>query len=66
MKPVILDSQSTINVNIDNELSFFDKQNFGSVYEDEPLEDGSIKKVFFDGGQSRSFYSVYSSRKLPR
>jgi hypothetical protein len=52
LKPVLLDSSSQINVNIDNESSMYDRPNFTQVYEEDFLEDGSIEKIYINDGLS--------------
>jgi hypothetical protein len=50
MKPKILQTDSSLSVNIDNEVSMYDRTNFVRVYEDNTLEDGSVESVYFNDG----------------
>ena len=60
----LADTAPTLSVNIDSEMSFFDKTNFGLVYEDEPLADGSVKKVFFPEGVELQPYIINRTNKV--
>ena len=50
LKPILLDSSAQINVNIDNEISMYDRTNFTQVYEEDFLDDGSVEKIYIDDG----------------
>jgi hypothetical protein len=50
LKPILLDSSTKINVNIDNEISMYDRTNFTQVYEEDILDDGSIEKIYINDG----------------
>ena len=64
MKVTLANTAPTLSVNIDSEMSFFDKTNFGLVYEDEPLADGSVKKVFFPEGVELQPYIINRTNKV--
>lgn len=65
LKPLILDSESKINVSIDNEISMYDRSNFTQVYEEDSLPDGSIERVFISDGLSlRPFINNISNKVL--
>ena len=65
LKPLILDSESKINVSIDNEISMYDRSNFTQVYEEDSLPDGSVERVFISDGLSlRPFINNISNKVL--
>ena len=64
MKVTLADTSPLLSVNIDSEMSFFDKTNFGLVYEDEPLADGSVKKVFFPEGVELQPFIINRTNKV--
>ena len=64
MKVTLADTTPLLSVNVDSEMSFFDKTNFGLVYEDEPLADGSVKKVFFPEGVELQPYIINRTNKV--
>ena len=50
LKPIVVDSTSSLLVNIDQEVSFNDRVGFNMVYEEDLLPDGSTQKIYMDGG----------------
>ena len=56
LKPILLDSSAQINVNIDNEISMYDRTNFTQVYEEDSLDDGSVEKIYVNDGLSLKPY----------
>ena len=50
LKPTVVDSTSSLLVNIDQKVSFSDRTGFNMVYEEDLLPDGSTQKIYMDGG----------------
>ena len=50
LKPIVVDSTSSLLVNIDQTVSFNDRTGFNMVYEEDLLPDGSTQKIYMDGG----------------
>ena len=50
LKPTVVDSTSSLLVNIDQVASFKDRYGFNMVYEEDLLPDGSTQKIYMDGG----------------
>ena len=64
LKPILLDSSAQINVNIDNEISMYDRTNFTQVYEEDVLDDGSVEKIYINDGLSLRPYINNKTNKV--
>ena len=64
LKPQVLDSTSSININIDSESSMYDKHNFTKVYEQDFLPDGSVEKVYIADGVILSPFILNKTNKV--
>jgi len=64
MKPVVADRTSSLLVNIDTVTSFYDRQGFNMVYEEDLLPDGSTQKVYMDGGIPLKSYILSKTNKV--
>ena len=64
LKPQILDSKTKLSINIDNEVSMYERYNFAKVYEEDSLEDGSIEKVYIAGGLVLSPFIINQTNKV--
>jgi hypothetical protein len=66
MRPKILQTDSSLSVNIDNEVSVYDRSNFVRVYEDTTLEDGSVESVYFNDGINLRPFILNKTNKVLR
>lgn len=66
MRPKILQTDSSLSVNIDNEVSIYDRPNFVRVYEDTTLEDGSVESVYFNDGINLRPFILNKTNKVLR
>jgi hypothetical protein len=66
MKPNILQTDSSTLINLDNEVSVYEKNNFVNVYEDVALEDGSVESVYFNEGINLKPYIINKTNKVLR
>ena len=66
MRPRILQTDSSILINLDTHISVYDKNNFVRVYEDITLEDGSVESVFFNDGINLKPYIINKTNKVLR
>lgn len=66
MKPKILQTDSSLSINIDNEVSMYDRPNFVRVYEDTTLEDGSVESVYFNDGITLRPFILNKTNKVIR
>ncbi len=64
LKPTILDSKSVINVNIDTEVSMFERYNFSRVYEEDSFPDGSVERVYISDGLTLRPYIINKTNKV--
>lgn len=64
LKPSVLDRQSSFLVNVDSYNSFYEKNNFALVYEEDFLDDGSVERVFFDEGVALRNYIINKTNKV--
>ena len=64
LKPVVVDSTSSLLVNIDKEVSFSDRVGLNMVYEEDLLPDGSTQKIFMDGGIPIKSYILSKTNKV--
>ena len=65
LKPIVVDSTSSLLVNIDQEVSFNDRVGFNMVYEEDLLPDGSTQKIYMDGGiPIKALFSVKLIKSL--
>jgi len=64
LKPQILDSEAKLSINIDNEVSMYEKYNFSKVYEEDTLEDGSVEKVYVADGLALKPFIVNKTNKV--
>lgn len=64
LKPEILDSSSTLNVNIDTEVSMFDRFNFSRVYEEDSFPDGSVERIYIADGLTLRPYIINRTNKV--
>lgn len=64
LKPQILDSKTKLSINIDNEVSMYERYNFAKVYEEDSLEDGSIEKVYIADGLVLSPFIINQTNKV--
>ena len=64
LKPKVSKSDSTFLVNIDNESSFYEKNNFALVYEEDVLDNGSVERVFFDESRPLKTYILNKTNKV--
>jgi hypothetical protein len=64
LKPKILDSSSTLNINIDNESSMFERHNFSRVYEEDSFPDGSVERVYISDGLTLRPYIINRTNKV--
>jgi hypothetical protein len=64
LKPQILDSNAKLSINIDNEVSMYERYNFAKVYEEDSLEDGSIEKVYIADGLVLTPFIINRTNKV--
>ena len=64
LKPIVVDSTSSLLVNVDKEVSFNDRIGFNMVYEEDLLPDGSTQKIFMDGGIPIKSYILSKTNKV--
>jgi len=66
MKPNLLGSSSNLLFNIDSEMDFVSRKNYFLVYEDDPYEDGSTDKIFFNEGVALKPFILNETNKVLR
>jgi hypothetical protein len=64
LKPQILDSKAKLGINIDSEVSMYERYNFAKVYEEDSLEDGSIEKVYIADGLVLTPFIINRTNKV--
>jgi len=64
LKPIVADNSSSLLVNIDTVTSVNEEINFNMVYEEDRLPDGSVQKVFMDGGIPLKSYILSKTNKV--
>ena len=64
LKPVVADKVSSFLVNLDNEVSFYEKDNFSLVYEEDALDNGSVERVYLSGGVPLRNYILNKTNKV--
>ena len=64
LKPQILDSTAKLSINIDNEVSMYERYNFTKVYEEDSLEDGSMQKVYIADGLVLTPFIINRTNKV--
>jgi len=66
MRVKLKGSDSTLSINVDNEVSMYDKFNFAKVYEDQTLDDGSVESVYFTEGINLRPFIINKTNKVLR
>jgi len=66
MRVKLAGSDSTLSINVDNEISMYDKFNFARVYEDQTLDDGSVESVYFTEGVNLRPFIINKTNKVLR
>ena len=64
MKVNAINPDPFLLVNIDNNSSFYAKNNFAMVYEDDKLDDGSVERIYFTEGTALRSYILNNTNKV--
>jgi hypothetical protein len=64
MRVKLNDSTSSLSINVDNEISMYERPNFARVYEDFSLEDGSTESIYFTEGLNLRPFIINKTNKV--
>jgi hypothetical protein len=64
LKPRIVDSETQLNINIDNKSLLYERSNFSKVYEEDSLPDGSVERVYIADGLTLKPFIMNNTNKV--